>query len=225
MVTFMKADELITGYTTAYPDDGAEGDFLVEEYAANWGALATMLGYLRDALNADESLQPLERLDRMVKLGAKSDEGIMAMVHGLVESDGAFERLGQDEVKEATLFGVVQRECRANGVSVKGVEQDIVAMKKRLYEKRRWVWDIDEAEVQYDVKGIIGSKMVGRVKLYRVVWSDDTETDEPLAHLEAVAEMVEEYEAQRGAAQGGGRFTFQMRSTVVLAKRRATRNY
>ena len=165
MVTYMKADELITGYTTAYPDDGAEGDFLVEEYAANWGALATMLGYLRDALNADESLQPLERLDRMVKLGAKSDEGIMAMVHGLVESDGAFERLGQDEVKEATLFGVVQRECRANGVSVKGVEQDIVAMKKRLYEKRRWVWDIDEADVQYDVKGIVGSRMVGKVKL------------------------------------------------------------
>ena len=31
MVTYMKADELITGYTTAYPDDGAEGDFLVEE--------------------------------------------------------------------------------------------------------------------------------------------------------------------------------------------------
>ena len=205
MVTYMKADELITGYTTAYPDDGAEGDFLVEEYAANWGALATMLGYLRDALNADESLQPLERLDRMVKLGAKSDEGIMAMVHGLVESDGAFERLGQDEVKEATLFGVVQRECRVNGVSVKGVEQDIVAMKKRLYEKRRWVWDIDEADVQYDVKGIVGSKMVGKVKLYRVVWSDDTETDEPLAHLATVEDMVEEFEAQQKAAQGGGR--------------------
>ena len=178
---------------------------MVEEYAANWGALATMLDHLREALNADESLQPKERLDRMVKLGAKSDAGIMAMVHGLVESDATFERLGRDEVREETLFGVVQRECRANGVSVKGVEQDIVAMKKRLYEKRRWVWDIDEAEVQYDVKGIIGSKMVGRVKLYRVVWSDDTETDEPLAHLEAVAEMVEEYEAQRGAAQGGGR--------------------
>ena len=48
MVTFMKADELITGYTTAYPDDGEEGDFMVEEYAANWGALATMLDHLRE---------------------------------------------------------------------------------------------------------------------------------------------------------------------------------
>ena len=120
MVTYMKADELITGYTTAYPDDGAEGDYLVEVYAANWGALATMLDHLREALNADESLQPKERLDRMVKLGAKSDAGIMAMVHGLVESDGTFERLGKDEVREATLFGVVRPPAQTQIADFKG---------------------------------------------------------------------------------------------------------
>ena len=61
----MKADEqsLIIGYTTAFPDDGAEGDFLLDEYiyAANWTSLAKLLVYLREALNANESLRPQER--------------------------------------------------------------------------------------------------------------------------------------------------------------------
>ena len=90
--------------------------------------------------------------DRNVKMGARSDQGIRQ------SSLASYERFANDEVREATLLGVVHRECRANRVSVKGAEVDIVEMKKRIYKKRRWVWDIEEAEVQYDVNGIIESK-------------------------------------------------------------------
>ena len=57
-------------------------------------------------------------------------------------------------------------------------------MKCKLYEKRRWVFDLDENDVQYDIKAVLGMREDDeRGTLYRVQWSDDTETEEPLSSL------------------------------------------
>ena len=84
-------------------------------------------------------------------------------------------------------------------------------MKRRLYEKRRWVWDIDEQEVQYDITAIVGAREAGELgRLYSVKWADGTETEEPMSSLVNVPEMVAEFEnrprgrgARKASLQGG----------------------
>ena len=86
-------------------------------------------------------------------------------------------------------------------VPVKGLQRDILGMKKKLYERRRWVFDLEEDEVQYDIKAIVGVREdEERGTLYRMRWSDDTETEEPASSLVNVPAMVAHFEAQREKA-------------------------
>ena len=78
------------------------------------------------------------------------------MIHGLLAADASFDSMPKDGLKEETLFGVVQRGCRDSQVSVKGLERDILGMKRKLYEKHRWGFDLDEEDVHYDIKAIVG---------------------------------------------------------------------
>ena len=99
-------------------------------------------------MRADDSLSRQERKVRDVGLCAKTDEGIMQAIHGLLEFDSKFTVPGKAEVRDATMFGVlvVQRECRDSRVSVQGIAGNILEMKRKLYDKRRWVWDVKEVE-------------------------------------------------------------------------------
>ena len=45
-------------------------------------------------------------------------------------------------------------------------------MKRKLYEAMRWVWDVNEEQVQYDVKSVDSKKMVDGIWWYSVTWCD-----------------------------------------------------
>ena len=99
------------------------------------------------------------------------------------------------EMKEETLFGMIQRECRDSQVSVNGVEHDILGMKRRLYNRRRWPWDLQVEEVQWDVKAILSRREDEELGVvYSVQWSDATVTEEPASSLVNVPAMVAEFE-------------------------------
>ena len=202
MVVYSKADDLQAKYVNVYPGDDDTGvEFMCGEYAADWDALALLLEDQRDALNADLVLSKKQKKEMEAKLGTRSDEGLIKMIHGLLNTDGIFESMPKKEMAKEQLFGVVQRECRDSMVSVKGLERDTLGMKRRLYEKRRWVFDLDENDVQYDTKAILGMREdAERGAVYRVQWSDDTETEEPLSSLVNVPEMVAGFMAKREKA-------------------------
>ena len=159
MVVFSKAEDLQAKYANVFPDDDDEGvEFMCGEYAAAWDALALLLEDQRDALNADVGLSKKQKKDMEAKIGTRSDEGLIKMIHGLLSTDGSFDSMPKIQLKQEQLFGVVQRECRDSQVSVKGVERDTLGTKRRLYEKRRWVFDLDDDDVEYDIKAILGMR-------------------------------------------------------------------
>ena len=193
----MQAKELLAQYVKLYKDDDVEiVEFMVEEYAGKWNELTALQIHLRDSLNADDSLSTQEKKDRDVGLSAKTDEGIMLAIHGLLVSDSKFTVMGKAEVRDATMFGVVQRECRDSRVSVQGIAGNILEMKRKLYDKRRWVWDVKEVEVQYDVQSVDSKEMVDGIWWYSVTWCDGDKTVEPRINLEGAEDMVAEFEKE-----------------------------
>ena len=123
----MQAEELMKEYIKLYKDDDVQiVEFMVQEYAGKWNDVTALQIHLRDSLNADDSLSTQEKKDRDVGLCAKSDIGIMQAIHGLLESDSKFEAMDKAEVRVATMFGVVQRECRDSRVSVLGIAGNIL---------------------------------------------------------------------------------------------------
>ena len=108
--------------------------------------------------------------------------------------------MAKAEVRVATMFGVVQRECRDSRVSVLGIAGNILEMKRKLYEKRRWVWDVKEEQVQYDVQSVDSKRMLDGIWWYSVTWSDGDKTEEPRVNLEGAEEMVAEFD--KGWASG-----------------------
>ena len=56
---------------------------------------------------------------------------------------------------------------------------NILEIKRKLCEKRRWVWDVKEEQVQYDVQSVDSKKMVDGTWWYSVTWSDGDKTGEP----------------------------------------------
>ena len=101
-------------------------------YAGKWNELTALQIPLRDSLNADGTLPQKDRKDRGVPLSPKTDKIITATIHGHIVSDSKFVQLGKEEVREATMFGVVQRECRDSSVSVLGIAGNILEMKRKL---------------------------------------------------------------------------------------------
>ena len=193
----MQAKDLLAQYVKLYKDDDVEiVEFMVEEYAGKWNELTALQIHLRDSLNADDSLSTQEKKDRDVGLSAKTDEGIMLAIHGLLVSDSKFTVMGKAEVRDATMFGVVQRECRDSRVSVQGIAGNILEMKRKLYDKRRWVWDVKEVEVQYDVQSVDSKEMVDGIWWYSVTWCDGDKTVEPRINLEGAEDMVVEFEKE-----------------------------
>ena len=154
MVVYSKADDLQKKYANVHPDDDNEAvEFVIGQYADGWDALAKQLEDQHEVLNcnADTKLSDRNRKDLEAKPGTRSDEGIIIikMIHGLLVADMTFDSMPKDQIKDETLFGVVQIECRDSQVHVSmvGIEHNILEMKQRLYEKCRWVWDIEEHEV------------------------------------------------------------------------------
>ena len=96
------------------------------ESADDWEAVAALLADQRGALNADKMLLASEKKELEVKLGSWSNAGLIKMMHGLITADLSFNSMSAKEMKEETLFGVVQRECRDSQVSINGVEHDIL---------------------------------------------------------------------------------------------------
>jgi len=79
-----------------------------------------------------------------------------------------------------------------------GVEQNLVSMKRQVFEAREWEWDateMDEDE-EYEVKAILGVSLENGFRSYRVQWSDLTEGWEPEDSLTNVAEMLLEFHAE-----------------------------
>ena len=196
MVVYAKAEELQNLYDNTYPDDDVEAvEFMCGEYADDWDAVAALLEDQRDALNADKKLLASEKKELEVKLGSLSNAGLIKMMHRMITAELSFDSMSAHEMKEEALFGVVQRECRDSHVSVNGVEHAILGMKCRLYDRRRWKWDLEEAEVQWDVKAILSKREDEELGVvYSVQWSDDTVTEEPASSLVNVPEMVAEFE-------------------------------
>ena len=91
-------------------------------------------------------------------MGAKSDLGIINMIHHLLVADAMIDSMGIDDTKTEQLFGAVQRECRDSHVSVMGIEQNNLSIKRQIFEAREWEWDSTEMEelIEYDVKAILG---------------------------------------------------------------------
>ena len=203
MVVYSKADDLQAKYVNVYPDDDGEGvEFMCGEYATDWEALALLLEDQCNALNADLVLSKKQKKEMEAKLGTRTDEGLIKMIHGLLDTDGNFDSMPKVDLAKEQLFGVVQRECMDSRVSVKRLERVTLGMKHRLYEKCRWVFNLDENDVQYDIKAILDMRDDDEQgTVYKVQWPGDTETEEPLSSLVNVPEMVEEFmEGRRKAS-------------------------
>jgi hypothetical protein len=57
MVTFSRAGKLKTLYTTVHADDDEDAvEFMCDEYADQWAALAQVLVHQREEVNADQGL-------------------------------------------------------------------------------------------------------------------------------------------------------------------------
>ena len=147
MVAFSKADRLLgLYYETVYENDDDESvEFMCGEYANEWDALAKVLVAQRDEVNADAGLSTKAKKLREVQMGAKSDLGIINMIHGLLAADAMIDSMRIDDMKTEQLFGAVQRECRDSHVSVMGIEQNNLSMKgkfsrraSRIGIQRRW---------------------------------------------------------------------------------------
>ena len=110
MVVYSKADDLTAKYVNVYPDDDDDGvEFMCGEYAADWEALALLLEDQRDALNADLVLSKKQKKEMEAQLGARSDEGLIKMIHGLLNTDGDFDSMPKKDIAKEQLFGVVQQ--------------------------------------------------------------------------------------------------------------------
>ena len=94
MVVFAKAEVLHVLYDTAYPDDDGEAvEFMCGEYADDWDAAAALLEDQRGALNADKKLLASEKKELEVKLGSRSNQGLIKMIHGLITADLSFDSM------------------------------------------------------------------------------------------------------------------------------------
>ena len=93
MVVYSKAEDLQAKYVNVYPDDDDnEGvEFICGEYADGWDALALLLEDQHDALNTDVGLSKKQKKDMEVKIGTRSDEGLIKMMHGLLTADASFD--------------------------------------------------------------------------------------------------------------------------------------
>ena len=122
MVAFSKADRLLQQYKTVYENDDDDSvEFMCGEYANEWDALVKVLVDQRDEVNADVGLSIKAKKITEVQLGAKSDLGIINMIHNLLVADAMIDSLGIEDMKTEQLFGAVQRECRDSHVSVMGI--------------------------------------------------------------------------------------------------------
>ena len=142
---------------------------------------------------------------REVKLGAKSDLGIIKMIHDLLVADKRIDSLNQEDLTTEHLFGAVQRECRDNHVSVLGIEMNNLSMKRQVFEAQEWDWDpeVMEKAEEYDVEKILEADWEGSMRIYKVQWSDGTEGWEPLSALSNVAGMLRDFEAAHEKKQAG----------------------
>ena len=135
MVAFSKADRLLQQYKTVYENDDEDTvEFMCGEYANEWDALVKVLVDQRDVVNADVGLSTKAKKLREVQLGANSDLGIINMIHHLLAADAMIDSLGIEDLKTEQLFGAVQRECRDSHVSVMGIEQNNLSMKRQGFE-------------------------------------------------------------------------------------------
>ena len=96
-------------------------------------------------------------------------------------------------------------------MSVLGIEQNNLSMKRQIFEAREWEWDpskTEEAE-EYDVEAILEAAWEGSMRVYKVQWSDGTEGWEPLTALANASDMVRDFEAaqekKQAASVGSGR--------------------
>ena len=222
MVTFSRAAKLKQMYKTVHAEDDEDAvEFMCDEYADQWAALAQVLVHQREEVNADAGLDEKAKKLREVKLGAKSDLGIIKMIHDLLVADARIDSLNQEDLTTEQLFGAVQRECRDNHVSVLGIEQNNLSMKRQVFEAQEWEWDpelMEKAE-EFDIEKILEAAWEGSMRVYRVQWSDGTEGWEPLSALENVAEMLRDFEAaqekKEAASVGSGRVARKRKKPVV----------
>ena len=127
-------------------------------------------------MDADGTLPAKDRKGRGVPLSPKTNGEGMAAVHGLMiicmVSDSRFVHLDRGEVRGAAMFGVVQRECRGTLVSVLDIAGNILEMKRKLHEARRWVLDVKEVQGQHTVQSADPKKMMDGIWLggYTCLW-------------------------------------------------------
>ena len=171
MVNFSKAGKLKQMYTTVCGEDDEDAvEFMCDEYADQWAALAQVLVHQREEVNADVGLDAKAKKLREVKLEAKFDLGIINMIHDLLMADARIDSLGIKDLTTEQLFGAVQRECRNNHVSVLGIEHNNLSTKRQIFEVREWKWDPNEMEesVEYDVQAILEAAWEGPMRVYKV---------------------------------------------------------
>ena len=125
------------------------------------------------------------------------------MIHHLLVADVMIDSLGIEDLKTEQLFGAVQRECRDSHVSVMGIEQNNLSMKRQGFESREWLWDPNEMDdtMEYDVKAILGVSFENGLRSYRVQWLDLTEGWEPEEALANVQGMLLEFHASEDAKE------------------------
>ena len=106
MVTFSRAAKLKQMYKTVHAEDDEDAvEFMCDEYADQWAALAQVLVHQREEVNADAGLDEKAKKLREVKLGAKSDLGIIKMIHDLLVADARIDSLNQEDLTTEQLFG------------------------------------------------------------------------------------------------------------------------
>ena len=159
------------------------------EYANEWDAFVKVLVDQMEDVNADVGLSIKENKLREVQLGAKSDLMITNMIHHLLVADAMIDSLGIEDLKAEQLLGAVQRECRDGHVSVMGIEQNNLFMKRQAFETRDWDPKEMEHMVDYDVRTILGVSFENGLRSCRVQWSDLTEgweLEEALVNVQGI---------------------------------------
>ena len=148
------------------------------QYAGKRNGLAAFQIHLRCSSDADGTLPAKDRKGRGVPLSPKTNGEGMAAVHDhglmIMVSDSRFVHLDRGEVRGAAMSGVVQRECRGPLVSVLDIAGNILEMKRKLHEARRWVLDVNckEAQGQYTAQSADPKKMTDGIWLggYTCLW-------------------------------------------------------